>query len=209
VKSGVNEWYYHIDGLGSIAAMTDTTGATAQTYSYDSFGNLTNQTGGILQPFTYTGREYDTETGLYFYRARYYDPQAGRFISQDPIVIAGGINLYAYVDSIGITTGMNLYTYTGNNPINKIDPLGLAEEYPTSLYGPPASLVPWPQRNFNFCISSKTKCQLICKAAFVVPSYAFGIGVGLATKSVQAGSYTTLGINLYTTVLCVSVCKDQ
>jgi RHS repeat-associated protein len=62
--------------------------------------------------YTYTAREYDTETSLYFYRARYYDPKAGRFISKDPIGFGGGINVFAYVL---------------NNPINKVDPLGLYE----------------------------------------------------------------------------------
>ena len=60
--------------------------------------------------YTYTGREWDKETGLYYYRARYYDPMEGRFISKDPIGFKGGINLYGYVD---------------NNPINRTDPEGL------------------------------------------------------------------------------------
>jgi len=60
--------------------------------------------------YTYTGREWDKETGLYYYRARYYDPMEGRFISKDPIGFAGG--------------DVNLYGYTGNNPINLTDPTG-------------------------------------------------------------------------------------
>jgi RHS repeat-associated protein len=58
----------------------------------------------------YTAREYDNETGLYFYRARYYDPKAGRFITKDPIGFAGG--------------DYNLYAYVGNNPLSAIDPSG-------------------------------------------------------------------------------------
>jgi RHS repeat-associated protein len=80
---------------------------------------------GALNPFRYTGRESD-ETGDYYYRARYYDPGVGRFISEDPIRLLGGINLYSYVDSVGKTlTKNNAYLYTGNSPINRIDPLGL------------------------------------------------------------------------------------
>ena len=63
------------------------------------------------QPYTYTSREYDEETGLYFYRARYYDSTIGMFITEDPIGLLGGINLFAYV---------------ANNPMNFTDPLGLA-----------------------------------------------------------------------------------
>jgi YD repeat-containing protein len=57
-------------------------GMWARTYSYDSFGKISAQTGTLDQPFTFTGREYDPETGFYYYRARYYDPKAGRFISK-------------------------------------------------------------------------------------------------------------------------------
>ena len=113
VKSGENfiPYYYHADGLGSITALTDTQGAVVQRYEYDTFGNPTITTqGNINQPVTFTGREYDSETGMYFYRARYYDPKAGRFVTKDPIGFKGGINVYAYVK---------------NNPVNKIDPWGL------------------------------------------------------------------------------------
>ncbi|MEN6318470.1 MAG: RHS repeat-associated core domain-containing protein [Syntrophaceae bacterium] len=94
VQQGSTKSFYHADGLGSIVALTNAAGSVVQTYSYDSFGNIT-QSGGITQPYTYTAREYDNETGMYFYRARYYDPKAGRFITKDPISFAGGdVNLY-------------------------------------------------------------------------------------------------------------------
>ena len=105
-------YYYHADGLGSITALSNASGNIVQRYEYDSFGNQTIATnGGIKQPFTFTAREYDAETGMYFYRARYYDPKAGRFITRDPISFAGG--------------DVNLYAYVSNNPVNWSDPLGL------------------------------------------------------------------------------------
>jgi RHS repeat-associated protein len=72
----------------------------------DSFGN---GAGNPLTRYGYTGRERDSETGLYYYRARWYDPQQGRFISEDPIGLRGGIHLYAYVM---------------NDPVSSIDPEG-------------------------------------------------------------------------------------
>src|ERR1700674_5443528 len=66
--------YYSADGLGSVTSLRNTSGANAQTYTYDSFGNLTASSGSLTNSFRYTGREFDTEPSLYYYRARYYDP---------------------------------------------------------------------------------------------------------------------------------------
>jgi RHS repeat-associated protein len=104
--------YYHADALGSIIALTDENGTVKTQYNYSPFG-ATEVIGEALDnPFQYTGRENDGDTGLYYYRARYYSPEMGRFISEDPIGLAGGINMYSYV---------------GNSPLNWIDPLGLFE----------------------------------------------------------------------------------
>ena len=101
--------YYHADGLGSIVALTDAPQQVVERYSYSSFGEIKKKH-GIENPYTYTGREFDEETGLYFYRARYYDAEVGRFLSEDPIGFRGG--------------DMNFYTYVKNNPVNNIDPDG-------------------------------------------------------------------------------------
>ncbi len=108
LRSGTTT-YYQADGLGSVTTLSDGSGAIASTYNYDSFGNITASTGTAVNPFRYTGREIDTETGLYYYRARYYAPAVGRFLEEDPIQFDGGPNFYSYVH---------------NSPINNIDPLG-------------------------------------------------------------------------------------
>ncbi len=106
-------YYYHADGLGSVIAITDSYGRVVQRYEYDSFGNITyQQDPNFKQPYTYTGREYDEESGLYYYRARYYDAKVGRFITQDPIGFAGG--------------DVNFYVMVINNPLRFIDPFGLS-----------------------------------------------------------------------------------
>lgn len=99
---------YHADGLGSIVSITDANHNIVQSNEYDSYGMVKPST-SFRNSYTYTGREWDKETGLYYYRARYYDPMEGRFISKDPIGFKGGINLYNYVES---------------NPINETDPFG-------------------------------------------------------------------------------------
>ena len=109
-------YYYHVDGLGSVTAVTNGAGKEVATNRYDSFGKLVAQTGSLpfASTYTYTGREWDAEAGLYYYRARYYDPSLGRFISEDPIGFAGGTNFYAYVE---------------NNPLKWVDPWGLILTY--------------------------------------------------------------------------------
>lgn len=103
--------YYQQDDLGSVTSLTSSFASLASTYAYDSFGNLGGSTGTVANPFQYTGREYDPESGLRYYRARYYDPTTGRFVSEDPIGFAG--------------SGPNLYGYVFDNPANLIDPFGL------------------------------------------------------------------------------------
>jgi YD repeat-containing protein len=73
LRSGTTS-YYQADGLGSLTSLNNTSGALANAYTYDSFGNLTASTVSLTNSFRYTGREFDTETSLYYYRARYYDP---------------------------------------------------------------------------------------------------------------------------------------
>jgi len=102
-------YYYHFDGLGSVIALSDVNSSViVERYSYDVFGQP-NTTSSLGNPYMFTGRRYDDESDLYYYRARYYDPQIGRFLQIDPIV---------YVESL------NLYTYCGNNPIIRTDPKG-------------------------------------------------------------------------------------
>jgi RHS repeat-associated protein len=88
----------------------DSSRNVVQSYTYDSFGLPKPQT-AFRNSYTYTAREWDKETGLYYYRARYYDPMEGRFISKDPKSFAGG--------------DANLYGYVQNDPINGTDPSGL------------------------------------------------------------------------------------
>jgi RHS repeat-associated protein len=119
-------WSPLVDGLGSSLALTDSSGATQAEYTYSAFGASANTGASTNNSSQYTGRENDS-TGLQYSRARYYSPTLQRFISEDPLGLAGGGNLYAYV---------------GNSPMNFSDPSGL-QDGPINYMRDPFSADHW------------------------------------------------------------------
>lgn len=123
-------FYYHSNRVFSTYALTDSAGQIVERYSYTPYGQATTfdadyQNAGLTSrvgnPFTFTGRELDAETGLMHFRARTYDTAQGRFKQRDPI-------------EYGART-LNLYQYVGDNPSNRMDPYGLNEVKPLSIDG--------------------------------------------------------------------------
>jgi RHS repeat-associated protein len=106
------EQSYLTDRLGTVRDIANTSGSVIDHLAYDSFGKVTNETSPTNgDRFKFTGRELDAETGFYYFRARYYDPATGRFVTQDPIGFDAG--------------DANLYRYVGNGPTNDTDRSGL------------------------------------------------------------------------------------
>jgi RHS repeat-associated protein len=112
-KNGTT-YIYHKDNRGDIVSVTDENNNLVDQYQYDPRGNLTSQSGTLSQPFMYAGYYYDSETGFYYLKSRYYSPELGRFITKDD---------YGNID-YGNPQTLDLYSYANDNPVNNTDPSG-------------------------------------------------------------------------------------
>ena len=112
------DYYYYKNIFGDVLGIMDSAGSMVVRYTHDAWGNPISTTGAMAStlgkdnPFRYRGYYYDTETGLYYLNARYYNPEWGRFISPDPVL------------DTSTAFGCNLFNYCGNDPINRLDESG-------------------------------------------------------------------------------------
>lgn len=120
MERGGNVYYYHQDFRGNVLALTDASGNVVESYQYDPYGNFevisdgsTVDVSQVGNPYAFTGRRYDEESGLYYFRNRYYSPVLGRFTTRDPL---------------GYESGLNLFEYASSNPVTTVDPMGLGAE---------------------------------------------------------------------------------
>jgi len=113
VNGGWTPSFYGYDGGGNLRQLTNMAGAVTDTFEYDAFGNKINATGTTPNNYLYRGEQFDPDLGLYYLRARYYNPATGRFVSRDP--------------EDGIATDpatLHKYDYAGGDPVNLADPTG-------------------------------------------------------------------------------------
>ncbi|MCH6258917.1 DUF6531 domain-containing protein [Puniceicoccaceae bacterium K14] len=120
LKDGSGNYYYHANSVGSVASLSGEEGKLVESYAYDAYGTTEvfdaahlniGSSSSIGNTFGYTGRRLDRRSSLYYYRARYFSTENGRFLQRDPL---------EYID------GMGLYEYVSDNPVNIVDPFGYA-----------------------------------------------------------------------------------
>jgi RHS repeat-associated protein len=127
--------YYHADGNGNVTMLINSSQAVVAKYLYDPFGNTLSLSGSLAAAnvYRFSSKAWNDNAGLYYYGRRFYDPNLQRFVNRDPIGELGGLNLYAYV---------------ANNPINRMDPLGLAPGDKWFGYNDPA-FQDWYHRKYK------------------------------------------------------------
>jgi RHS repeat-associated protein len=118
MKEGGERYFLHGDHLGSTRVVTDASGQPVKELDYAPFGQTTTETGSLIVPKKFTGKELDPSTGLYDYGARFYDPVLGRFLSPDPLI-----------PDISNPQALNRYSYVYNNPLKYTDPTGRTPDY--------------------------------------------------------------------------------
>lgn len=119
MRTNGHDFFFHTDALGSVVALTDINGNIVETYEYEAFGKAvvtdvqgnTHRESTVGNPFMFAGAEFDPETGFYHMGFRYYGPDTGRFIVEDPLGFDGG--------------NFNLYSYVSDAPTQYTDPSGL------------------------------------------------------------------------------------
>jgi RHS repeat-associated protein len=115
--------FYGYDGFGSVRQLTSLAGGVTDSYNYDAFGNLLSSPGPTPNNYLYRGEQFDSDLGLYYLRARYYNPQTGRFLSRDP-----------EDGNPRNPASLHKYLYAGGDPINGIDPMGREELVERGLF---------------------------------------------------------------------------
>ncbi|MBT4494495.1 MAG: RHS repeat-associated core domain-containing protein [Gammaproteobacteria bacterium] len=107
-------YFLHRDERNNVILVTDQSGSPVASYRYDPFGNLIDRQGSFISPFLFAAQRFDRETGLYYMRARHYDPANGVFLSRDPLL-----------GNLDNALSTHPYIYALNDPISLSDPLGL------------------------------------------------------------------------------------
>ncbi len=167
--------FYHVDQLGSVRALTNSSGAVVNTYTYDAYGKTEAQTGINYNPFGYTGEYTDAESGLVYLRARYYDPQTQQFLTVDPL----------------LAQTEQAYAYVGGSPVNRSDPSGL--DWNCELLPNPFDENSCMRRGYDTEAGKWVVAGGVIFAGAVTVGFIWGVwGAGAGVTAVGAGAEATV-----------------
>jgi len=186
-------YFYIPDIQGSIRAIVDIDGNMMASYVYDVWGNLVSHSGVLAEKndYLYTGREYDWETGIYYYRARSYNPELGRFLQQDPD---------------GMVDGPNMYVYVRDDAVNKVDPWGNWGWFKVPC-------LKLDKEKYKNCIRKTTVgwtasvlgCIVTVVAVSILVSILLGIGFSVVSMGTAAAmSLASIGLLWLMLTICIS-----
>ena len=156
-------YYYIYDGLGSTRQLVNTSGTVTDSYGYSAFGEMASHTGTTANPFLFNAQQFDSASGDYYLRARYYDQGNGRFISQDP-----------YAGDNEDPISLHRYLYASSNPVNRVDPSGQDD----TLFGLSVTLG----------VQQTIAAAFVGAAGFAVATSAQGGSVGQVLQSTLYGA---------------------
>jgi len=151
--------YFGYDGGGNVRQLTNSAGTITDTYEYDAYGNVLVTTGSTPNNYLYRGEQFDSDMGLYYLRARYYNPQTGRFMSRDPYDPE-------LIDEYGNPTDpryLHKYLYTNGDPVNMIDPAGLD----SVEYALPLGIIAIPSTKVLLAVGGTLACLTLWEAGNV------------------------------------------
>jgi RHS repeat-associated protein len=169
--------FYGYDGAGSVRQLTNSAGAVTDEYEYDAFGNSFTKQGTTPNNYMYRGEQYDSDLNLYYLRARYYNPQTGRFLSRDP--------------EDGNPTdpkSLHKYLYAGGDPVNMIDPMGREAEIEYKVTIIPGGSALGPS---DYVISKTGLAVALCFAGLADSLY--GIYTHQSFHTYAGGTMSVLG----------------
>ena len=178
--------YYYITNLqGDVISLELADGGSGAQYAYDAWGNIIAMSGTLaeLNPLRYRGYVYDQETGFYYLNNRYYDPEIGRFINEDPYISTGK----------GVI-GCNMFAYCNNNPVNGSDPTGLFWQELKELWSYFSSALQESRGYFATAIGVSQIDSALPGPADVASVFMIGVGV-LGCAAIATRTYFTTSNN--------------
>ena len=163
-----NQWvtiYYGYDGAGNVRQLINASGVVTDTYDYDAFGNVINKSGTTQNNYLYRGEQFDPDLGMYYLRARWYNPLTGRFLSRDP-----------EEGQFWEPKTLHKYLYARGDPVNGIDPMGRGDQVEYVMFSTEVDLTIAPRAHLIAVGITAGFCAITARLDWLAKYQLFGLG---------------------------------